>query len=283
MKLKKKGKSKEKKTRKPRLGKIRRENLKRGIYIIPGIFTAANIYCGYYSIIQSIRENYEIAAMLIILAAFIDLIDGRIARITKTTSGFGTELDSLADVISFGIAPALLVYSWSLNNLPKIGWTFTFIYVICGAIRLARHNVKSESTDKRFFLGLPIPPAAGIISSLIFYSPDPVEDKFVSVLVGMLVLSISFLMVSTVRYRTFKDVDLRKKQSWGYIVIMGLFFACISINPKFFLLVVALLYLLSGGVFIIINRYKEHKKKDRGENMTLQEEKKENQDEHGTG
>ena len=260
-------KNRRRRERRPRgrkLSKINKEQLKKGIYIIPGIFTVANIYCGYYSIIQAIRENYEISAILIMIATFLDLIDGRIARLTKTTSRFGSELDSLADVVSFGVAPAILVYHWSLKNLPQIGWTFSFIYVICGAIRLARYNIASEPASRKYFTGLPIPPAAGILASFIFYSPEPIADRFTSLLVGLMVIFISFLMVSTVRYRTFKDIDWRQRQSWSYLVVMGVFFAAISYDPKFFLLLVGQIYLFSGGFFFAVN-YLREMRKERGD------------------
>ena len=157
--------------------RLSRERISRGLFVLPTLFTVGNLFCGYWSIWSSIRGTFERSAVLIVLAAVLDLLDGRIARMTHSTSEFGEEYDSLADLVSFGVAPAVLVYSWGLADFERLGWVASFLFVVCGSMRLARFNIQTHVADKKYFVGLPIPAAAGTISVLVLATPEPLVDR----------------------------------------------------------------------------------------------------------
>src|SRR5512143_2804365 len=198
--------------------------VRRGIYLLPAFFTGGNIFCGYLSLDFAIKGNFATAAVLIFVAGFLDGIDGRVARMTRTTSAFGEQLDSLADVVSFGVAPSFLVYRWGLSGFDRLGLAASFLFLVCGACRLARFNVQAHVVDKRFFVGLPIPSAAGTLSGLIWIFSEQPSEEVKAAFVGVTIL-LSFLMVSTFRYRSFKDVDLRSRRSAILVPIVGLVLA----------------------------------------------------------
>ncbi|HUM01427.1 MAG TPA: CDP-diacylglycerol--serine O-phosphatidyltransferase [Thermoanaerobaculia bacterium] len=204
-------------------GKPRR-GVRRGIYLLPAFFTVGNIFCGYLSLDFALKESFVTAAALVFAAGFLDGIDGRVARMTRTTSAFGEQLDSLADVISFGVAPSFLVYRWGLSGFDRLGLAASFLFLVCGACRLARFNVQAHVVDKRFFVGLPIPAAACTLSGLIWVFAEHPSEEVKAVFVGVTIL-LSFLMVSTFRYRSFKDVDLRSRRSAILVPIVGLVLA----------------------------------------------------------
>jgi CDP-diacylglycerol--serine O-phosphatidyltransferase len=209
-----------------------RINLRKSLFILPNLFTLSSIFCGFYAIVlcggKPTAEELYRASLLIIFAMFFDMIDGRVARLTRTQSAFGIEIDSLADVVSFGVAPALLVYTWSLSRLGMFGIVATFAYVACGAIRLARFNVLSTDTSGRpkkpskYILGLPIPGAAGILVSLIAAN-HAVDGELASrhVLVTVVVLALAFFMVSTIKFRSFKDLRLSWRTASLVLVAVG--------------------------------------------------------------
>jgi CDP-diacylglycerol--serine O-phosphatidyltransferase len=205
-------------TRKPRRG------VRRGIYVLPALFTVGNIFCGYLSVDHALKGSFATAAVLIFVAAFLDGLDGRVARMTGTTSAFGEQLDSLADVISFGVAPSFLVYRWGLFDFERPGLAVSFLFLVCGACRLARFNVQAHVVDKRFFVGLPIPAAAGTLAGLIWIFADSPTRGLQATFIPVTIL-LSFLMVSTFKYRSFKDVDLRSRRSAILVPILGLVFA----------------------------------------------------------
>ena len=195
--------------------------MRRGVYALPALFTAGNILCGYLSLDASGRGAYEYAAILIFAAAFLDGVDGRVARLTGTTSAFGEQLDSLADVVSFGVAPAFLVYHWGLSGFGRAGLLVSFLFVVCGASRLARFNVQLHVVDKRWFVGLPIPSAAGALCGLIWAVPSPaLTDTLRAVFFGVTAV-LAFLMVSTFRYRSFKDLDARSRRGRLYFLLFA--------------------------------------------------------------
>lgn len=230
---------------------------RRGIYFLPSAFTVANIFCGFWSVISSMRGEVELAATLIGLAVLFDVLDGRVARMANATSDFGREFDSLADVISFGVAPGILLYSWGLHLLHRVGWLACFLFVICGTMRLARFNIQHTSVDKRFFVGLPIPAAAGVPAALVFMFPEPLESPPHAIPVLILVVVLAFLMVSTLRYYSFKDFDLRRRQSYLTILIVVLLFVVIASHPQTTLFFMAVAYMLSGPwlkVYALIRR-----------------------------
>jgi CDP-diacylglycerol--serine O-phosphatidyltransferase len=222
-----------------------RRKLRRGIYLLPTSFTTGNLCCGFFSLIESSRGHYEIAALLIIAAGVLDGLDGRIARLTGTTSEFGVEFDSMADISSFGIAPAFMAYEWALQPFHRVGWLIAFLFVACAATRLARFNIQHGSSDKRFFAGLPSPAAAGVVASVAVAFPDPPTQLGFSVLIGVLVAAAALLMVSHIRYRSFKGLDLRSPRSYLSVVAIVLVLVAVLVHPRA-LMVIAGLYLLWG-------------------------------------
>lgn len=200
--------------------------MRRGVYVLPALFTVGNVFCGYLSMDAAVRGRFDYAAMLIFAAAILDGLDGRVARWAGATSAFGEQLDSLADVVSFGVAPAFLVYRWGLIDFGRAGLLVSFLFVVCGACRLARFNVQIHVVDKRYFVGLPIPSAAGALCGLIWVLNDsPAYEVKAAFLAVTAVLS--WLMVSTFRYRSFKDVDLKSRRAVlivpFFVLVFGFF------------------------------------------------------------
>ncbi len=225
-----------------------RDRLSRGLFVLPTLFTVGNLFCGYLSIWASIRGTFESAAALVIVAAVLDALDGRIARLTNSTSDFGEEYDSLADLVSFGVAPAVLAYSWGLADFGRVGWMASFLFVVCGSMRLARFNIQTKITDKRYFVGLPIPAAAATIVTLVLATPDRLVDRVW--MSGLLVLTVvvSYLMISTIRYRSFKDLDLKRRRPAWILPLIAAVFVVIGFAPKIALLTLALAFAGSGPV-----------------------------------
>jgi CDP-diacylglycerol--serine O-phosphatidyltransferase len=229
----------------------RRRRLRRGIYLLPSAFTMGNIFLGFWAVVRGLRggdpaEDFRKAALAIAAAAILDGIDGRIARLTGTESEFGREFDSLADVLTFGMAPALLAYLWGLDAMPRVGWLVPLFFLVCGATRLARFNVQTKVVDKRYFAGLPIPAAAGTVASVLYFDPEADWRAWMAggLLVAMVLLG--FLMVSTIRYRSFKQVDLRKRRSYRALLVIAVILGLIVWNPHVVLVVLALTYTSSG-------------------------------------
>ncbi len=221
-----------------------RRKLKRTIYILPSIFTVGNIFAGFLSLIATLSGEYEKAAVAIGIAVILDGLDGRVARLANVTSDFGVQLDSLADVISFGIAPAILVYSWGLVDFGGFARFSAFVFLICGVMRLARFNI--HVGELKHFAGLPIPAAAGFIAATVHFFPQPPADAmFKSALVGATYLT-ALLMISTIRYPSMKQLDLGKRKSHLVILTLASLVAGIFFFSRYALLVLAYSYLLSG-------------------------------------
>jgi CDP-diacylglycerol--serine O-phosphatidyltransferase len=222
----------------------------RGIYLLPNIFTTGNLFLGFFSIIASVQGEYDKAAIAIIIGGFFDSVDGKIARWTRTTSRFGVQYDSLSDLITFGVAPAILSFLWALKPYGRIGWLAAFLFVVAGAFRLARFNVNTDVVDKKYFVGLPIPAAAGVIAtSVIIYNyffKDFESNKPVWFVV--VVLGIAFLMVSNIRYYSFKDIDLVKRRPFKILLFLVLGALVIAWKPEIVLFLMAVTYALSGLV-----------------------------------
>lgn len=247
------------------------------MYILPSLFTVGTLICGYYAILMTLQgaqlmaagaaaalagASFDHAAMAIGGAIVFDGLDGRIARLTNATSNFGREFDSLADVIAFGLAPGLLVYSWGVrpvieasqvswtNHLRAAGWIVTFAYLICGAARLARFNIDSikPSVDRRFFIGLPIPAAAAVIAAIVHWEKVPLTFWPFALLWLVTALGLAFLMVSRVRYYSFKSLDLRRRRPYVTIILIGLIVWAVVFYSEPVLLILALTYALSGIV-----------------------------------
>jgi CDP-diacylglycerol--serine O-phosphatidyltransferase len=229
----------------------RNRKLRRGIYLLPTVFTIGNLFCGFYSVVLASRGDYERAALMIVAAGVLDGLDGRIARMTRTTTAFGTEFDSLADIVSFGVAPALLAYHWALAPLGRIGWLVPFLFVVCAAMRLARFNIRGGSVDKRFFAGLPSPGAAGSLATLVFAVPEPIVPRGLALAVSGLVVTLGLLMLSTFRYRSFKTFELLNRRSYMLVLPLAAMLVAIVLYPKVALLVLATLYVLSAPVLYV--------------------------------
>lgn len=228
---------------------VHRRGVRRGVYVIPALFTVGNVFCGYLSIDAAVHDRFDLAAGLIFLAGFLDSLDGRVARMTGSTSAFGEQLDSLADVLSFGLAPAFLVYHWGLAQFGRVGLFASFLFLVCGACRLARFNVQVHVVDKRWFVGLPIPAGAGTLCGLIWVMPAPLSDSGVGAAFLVVTLVLGFLMVSTFRYRSFKDVDLRSRRSVRLVPLIGLVIAAVAAwRPDVCLAGLAVVYALSAPV-----------------------------------
>ena len=228
----------------------------RGIYLLPSILTTFGMFAGFYSIIASINGDFTLAAISIMVAMLWDALDGRVARLTNTQSDFGAQYDSLADLVSFGVAPALLVYEWSLSDLGRIGWLAAFIFLACAALRLARFNTQVGISDKRYFQGLPSPAAAGVIASMIwlkFWKFEYFDFGIVSlsyyVGVGITIVC-ALLMVSNVRYYSFKELD-SKKASFRFLLAIVLSLIVLLSKPNIFLFTGFFVYMLSGPFITI--------------------------------
>ena len=227
----------------------KRENLRKGVYILPNLITAAGIFAGFYVIIAATDGHYNRAAWFILVAAIFDGLDGKVARLTGTSSKFGVELDSLADVISFGVAPGVLLYLWALRPFGKLGWLAAFLYVICGALRLARFNVQVSTVESRRFVGIPIPAAACIVATcvLLFYELGGTGTiKMFSMVV--LVFLLAILMISNVEYLSLKDPELFKRQPFLILVVAIILLIVVVAKPEVMLFLVGMAYMISGPV-----------------------------------
>jgi CDP-diacylglycerol--serine O-phosphatidyltransferase len=231
---------------------------RKGIYILPNLITSAGLFGGFYAIISTIQGKFEAAAIAVIISAFFDAMDGRIARLTHTTSHFGTEYDSLSDVIAFGLAPGILAFEWALAPFGRLGWLAAFMFVACGALRLARFNVQKGTQDPNYFKGLPIPIAACFIASMVLFSSkweEAFEGKPVIILVTVFILA--FLMVSTITYFSFKKFDFTKRKPLNVLVSAILLFVIIASDPKVMLFLIILSFVLSGPMTTLYRLYRK--------------------------
>ena len=228
--------------------------MRKGIYLLPSLFTFGNIILGFYACVRGLRGDFQTAAVLIFVAGFLDAFDGRIARLTRTESRFGREFDSLADVITFGVAPALLAHLWGLRHYGRIGWLIPVFYLLCAATRLARFNVQSRSVDSRFFVGLPTPPAAAATGAILYFM-TPTEGSLWpdAVMMGALILN-GVLMVSTFRYLSLKKFDLTQRWSYRNAVLLAVFLLLVVYNPSVVFFSAAVAYVLSGPVGWLVGR-----------------------------
>lgn len=224
---------------------MQKENLKKGIYILPNLFTSMNLFCGYYSILASVQTRFTEAAVAILIGTVFDLLDGKIARATNTTSKFGVEYDSLADLVTFGLAPALLMVLWTLEPMGRLGWLAGFLFMTCGALRLARFNTSVSSSPD--FEGLPIPAAAAMaVSTVLFFSRLSIDPEPYRLVILVMMFGLSFCMVSSFCYKSLKKVSLSKKLTFNKLVGMILVFVAVATEPWILLFGIFLLYVLSG-------------------------------------
>jgi CDP-diacylglycerol--serine O-phosphatidyltransferase len=235
----------------------RRDSLRRGVYILPNLMTTGGLFAGFYGIVATTKGDFQLAAWFILVSAIFDALDGKVARMTGTCSKFGVEYDSLADLVAFGVAPGLLMYSWALTSFGKFGWLAAFLYVVCGALRLARFNVQVETVESKRFVGLPIPAAAGMVAScvLLFYHLGGSGSiKKVSVL--LLIYVLAYLMVSNFRYYSFKDPELVKRQPFSVLVIAIIFVIVIVAQPEIMLFTMGSIYIASGPIGALLRHFR---------------------------
>lgn len=230
--------------------------IRRGVSLLPSLFTMGNMFCGYACIVYAMRGEFETAAPFIGIAIVLDMLDGRIARLTGTASDFGVELDSLADVISFGVAPAILAYAWGLGPLNRLGSAAGFLYVSAAALRLARFNIQSAAGgDKRYFVGMPSPAAAGIIASTVFVWPYGLHDYRAALPVLAMTLVPALLMVSTIRFRSFKTIDLQIRRPYTVLLLVAIGIMAVATHPRYVLVGMAYTYLASAFVGLAVTRF----------------------------
>lgn len=232
-----------------------RRRFRRGVYVIPSLFTLANLFCGYACVIYSMRGEYATAAPFIGFAIVLDMLDGRIARMTGTASEFGLQFDSLADIVSFGVAPAILSFAWGLSSLGRMGWAAAFLFVTAAALRLARFNIQGPSGDKRYFVGMPSPAAAGVPAATVYLFPDGLIDERAGLAVLAMVIVPALLMVSTIRYRSFKTLDLQARRPFRVLLLFALLIALVVTHPQLVLVSAAYIYLASGLVGWLWGRF----------------------------
>jgi CDP-diacylglycerol--serine O-phosphatidyltransferase len=230
-----------------------RRGIRRGVSLLPSLFTLANLFCGWACVVYAMRGDLVTAAPFVGFAVVLDMLDGRIARMTGTTSDFGVQLDSLADLISFGMAPAVLAFQWGLEPLGRMGWAVGFVYLTAAALRLARFNIQVV-TDKRYFVGLPSPAAAGLVAATVFYFPDGLASYPVALLGAALLVAPALLMISTIRFQSFKTFDLGMRRGYRGLFLVAAFIALLVTRPHEVLIVMAYAYFLSGFVGALMSK-----------------------------
>lgn len=219
----------------------------RGIYLLPNLLTTAGLFSGFYAVVSSMNGHFISAAVAIFIAMIFDGLDGRVARMTNTQSEFGAEYDSMADMVSFGIAPGLVAYNWALSSFGKFGWLAAFVYVACAALRLARFNTQVGVADKRYFQGLASPAAAGVVASIIWVGSEyKINGQDYGFIVGIITIIVGLLMVSNFRYNSFKEVDWKGKVNFIFVLLIVLAFVVIASSPENILLIIFGLYACSG-------------------------------------
>jgi CDP-diacylglycerol--serine O-phosphatidyltransferase len=229
------------------------------VFLLPSLFTVANLFCGYACVVYSTRTDFDTAALLIGIAMVLDTLDGFFARLTNSQSAFGVELDSLADVVSFGLAPAILAFTWGLWPLGRLGWAVGFLYVTAAAMRLARFNIQSHApSDKRYFAGMPSPAAAAVIASTVYLYPAGLQEWRQALPALAMVLVPALLMVSTIRFRSVKAIDVGWRRSYFALFLAAVVISLIAIYPRLALVVMAYAYVVFALVFWVLGRLRRH-------------------------
>lgn len=226
----------------------------KGIYLLPNLFTTASLFSGFYAIVAGMNGHFENAAIAIFVSMILDGLDGRVARATNTQSAFGAEYDSLADMVAFGVAPALVAFTWNLQSLGKLGWVATFIYVAGAALRLARFNTQIGSVDKKYFVGLPSPAAAAVVAGFIWALHTFEPSKALTLFTMVVVAGAGVLMVSNVLYYSFKEINIKRRVPFAALLVMVLIFAVIALEPSLVLLGGFLVYAVSGPFTALLRK-----------------------------
>lgn len=236
----------------------RPHRIRRGVYLLPSMFTVANLFCGYACVVYATQRDFDTAALLIGIAMVLDALDGFVARLTKSSTAFGVELDSLADVVSFGLAPAILAFTWGLYPLGRLGWAAGFIYVTAAAMRLARFNIQTGAVgDKRYFAGLPSPAAASVIASTVYLYPFGLQEREVALPALAMILVPAFLMVSTMRFRSVKAIDVGWRRSYLALFLVAVGLALIATHPRIALVVMSYSYVVFALVLWVYGRLRK--------------------------
>ncbi len=242
----------------PFLRRGRRRGIQRGVYLLPNLCTTANLFCGFFAVVSTLQMRFTEAALAILAGGVFDFLDGRVARLAHAESEFGIEYDSLVDLASFGLAPGILVYYWSLSGYHRVGWLVAFLFFACGALRLARFNVQIDNVEKNFFQGLPIPSAAYMVATTVIlhdYLFDGLLPQRSPWVLGIVAL-LSLLMVSTIRYRSFKHVDMHNRRPFfSLVVVVGIIFV-IAAEPQVTSFAMVLLYVMSGVLEELVTLHK---------------------------
>lgn len=220
----------------------------RGIYLLPNLLTTGAMFAGFYAILAGMNGNFHHAALAIFVAMFFDGLDGQVARMTNTQSAFGVQYDSLSDMVSFGVAPAVVAFSWMLHSIGKLGWAAAFIYASCAALRLARFNTQVDVVDKRYFIGLASPSAAALVAGMVWSGQGEEPSTALALLAAVVTAAAGLLMVSNLRYKSLKGMDLKGRVPFFVILAVALVVAIILIDPARMLLGLAIVYALSGPV-----------------------------------
>ena len=229
---------------------------KKGIHILPSLFTTGNVFCGFYAFIAVLNEQFYFAAWAIVAGMIFDGLDGRIARLTKTTSAFGEQYDSLADIITFGMAPAFLAYSWVLKPFGRLGWMAAFLFLLCAALRLARFNVTKPEIRSEHFVGLPSPASAVVIASIVIAFEDLFATRMNPFIMVMVVYALAFLMVSNIKYPAFKQFDFKKRVVFSRFLFVILFIYVLATIPRVALFILGITYAIIGPIGLLIKNKK---------------------------
>jgi CDP-diacylglycerol--serine O-phosphatidyltransferase len=229
-----------------------REQRGRGVFLLPALLTIANLFCGFYALLLTVDHRYTDAALAVFVAMVMDMLDGRVARLMKATSQFGVEFDSLADVVSFCVAPAFILYSFALTALPRAAWFGAALFVICGALRLARFNVQTGTVDKRFFVGLPTPAAAGAVVSTVILLQGLELSRWVRSGVAVGTYLVALLMVSTFRYWSFKEIDFARRRPLQTLLVLVLGLMIVATNHELFPFLLFVGYAVSGPLHRLV-------------------------------
>lgn len=238
----------------------------KGIYLLPNLFTTGALFSGFYAVIAGMNQSFEAAAIAIFVAMLLDGLDGRVARLTNTSSAFGEQYDSLSDMVSFGVAPALVMFSWALQDLGKLGWAAAFTYCAGGALRLARFNTQIGVVDKRYFVGLASPAAAALVAGTVWAGADLKPEGMLLVVCALVTAFAGVLMVSNVRYTSFKEVDFKGRVPFVVMLVVVLGFAVVTIDPPRILLAIFAGYAASGPVMVLWRKYRALRAKSPAEN-----------------
>ena len=229
---------------------------KKGIHILPSLFTTGNVFCGFYAFIAVLNEQFYFAAWAIVAGMIFDGLDGRIARLTKTTSAFGEQYDSLADIITFGMAPAFLAYSWVLKPFGRLGWMAAFLFLLCAALRLARFNVTKPEIRNEHFIGLPSPASAVVIASIVIAFEDLFATRMNPFIMVMVVYALAFLMVSNIKYPAFKRFDFKKRVVFSRFLFVILFIYVLATIPRVALFILGVTYAIIGPIGLLLKNKK---------------------------